>query len=97
MKFQHYLASVVDYASKDYGDIEDLLNRYRILVLVNKDLVERQEAAEADHDRLTATYSTYTKEKTNEILNGNNHIAKLQKKLETSTMAVLMQQVMMVI
>jgi hypothetical protein len=92
-KFQRYLAAVVDYASKDYAEIEEILNRFRILVLANKDLLARQEMADAENDRLTVEYTNFAKERANEILNFSNQIASLQKELELSTMRVLRQQV----
>lgn len=30
LKYQHYLSVVVDYASKDYTEIEDVISRYRV-------------------------------------------------------------------
>jgi tetraacyldisaccharide-1-P 4'-kinase len=92
-KYQMYLSGVVDHASKDYAEIEEILNRFRILVLANKDLVERQDTAEAENDRLSIEYSSYAKERANEILNLSNEIASLQKQLELSTLGVLRHQV----
>ena len=93
LKFQQYLAGVVDYASKDYAEIEEILNRFRVLVLAMKDGLDRQETAESENDRLMVDYSSYAKERANEILNNSNLIASLQKKLEHSTMNVLRCQV----
>jgi len=64
-----------------------------VLVDYTEGNLKKQKKAEQDHDQLVVSYSTYAKQKANEILNYSNEIASLQKELETSTMKVLSKQV----
>lgn len=40
MKYHQYLSNVVDFASKDYAEIEEILSRHRVLKLANDDLLK---------------------------------------------------------
>lgn len=93
MKYQQYLASVVDYASKDYAEIEDIINRSKVLHKYNQHLVAVQGLAEKEHDHLAVSYTSYAKDRSNEILNYSNELASLQKELELTNMRILSQQV----
>eukprot|EP01029_Cantina_marsupialis_P010509 TRINITY_DN2396_c0_g1_i2.p1 TRINITY_DN2396_c0_g1~~TRINITY_DN2396_c0_g1_i2.p1 ORF type:complete len:235 (-),score=61.15 TRINITY_DN2396_c0_g1_i2:462-1166(-) len=82
MKFQDFLELVQESVPEDYPEISDLLNRYRTLRDANTRLLKRQDKQELLAEETRNQYRTFTKEKTNEILNFNNEIASLQKKLE---------------
>ncbi|RHY97999.1 hypothetical protein DYB37_008394 [Aphanomyces astaci] len=68
---------------EDYPEITDLVNRYNTLKDANRDLSENQRLHESDNERKRVKFATFTKERTNDILNFNNEIASLQKQLET--------------
>merc|ERR1711988_850715 len=84
MKYQVYLADVVDFVTEDYHEIQDLLNRYKTLKDANHDLADRQRENEQESENKRVSFKNFTKERANEILNANNEIASLQKKLESS-------------
>lgn len=68
--------------SEDFGEIENLLKRYKTLRDANEDLARKQQRTEELNEEKRAEFNNYVKERTNEILNFNNEIASLQKKLE---------------
>jgi len=82
MKYTRYLEMVQESVPEDYPEISDLLNRYKTLKDANEDLSERQQSHEKEHELNRIKFATFTKERTNEILNFNNEIASLQKSLE---------------
>jgi hypothetical protein len=82
MKYTRYLETVQESVPEDYPEISDLLNRYKTLKDANEDLSERQQSHEKEHEINRIKFATFTKERTNEILNFNNEIASLQKSLE---------------
>ncbi len=85
-KYQAYLTSIVDNAqttsSANFREIQDVLDRYRILKSANDDLIRRQEKHEADNEAEREHWIKFMKESNNKILNRNNEIACLQKELE---------------
>jgi chromosome segregation ATPase len=83
MKYQLYLADVVDFVTEDFHEIQELLNRYKTLMDANHDLADRQRENEGESENKRVHFANYTKERANEILNANNEIASLQKKLES--------------
>ncbi|RHY33320.1 hypothetical protein DYB32_001723, partial [Aphanomyces invadans] len=83
MKYTRYLELVQETVPEDYPEIIDLVNRYNTLKDANRDLSENQQLHERDNERKRVKFATFTKERTNDILNFNNEIASLQKQLET--------------
>lgn len=84
IKYQRYLESVVDYASEDFSEVADVLNRHRTLRGANEDLRSQQLDTGSTNDAEQSRFYGYVKDRTNEILNINNQIAFLQKDLEES-------------
>ena len=84
MKYQDFLDSLVQSMSKFFPEgISDVLNRYKTLRDANTYLLEKQQADEATNENTMREFTTFKKTKENEILNSNNEIADMQKKLET--------------
>ncbi|KAH9111551.1 hypothetical protein LEN26_011056 [Aphanomyces euteiches] len=83
LKYTRYLELVQEAVPEDYPEITDLVNRYNTLKDANRDLSENQKVHEKDNERKRQKFATFTKERTNDILNFNNEIASLQKQLET--------------
>jgi len=81
-KYQLYLTNVVEGGSDDYHEIQDLLSRYKSLKDINQDLADAQRKHEQDNEDKRLEFANFKKERQNEMLNQNNDIAKLQKKLE---------------
>ena len=92
MKYTHYLEMVQESVPEDYPEISDLVNRYNTLKDANMDLTQSQAAHEGENDDKRANFGTYSKERTNDILNNNNEIASLQKKLEVVESDVVKNQ-----
>ncbi|KDO25851.1 hypothetical protein SPRG_08795 [Saprolegnia parasitica CBS 223.65] len=82
LKYTRYLESVQESVPEDYPEITDLVNRYNTLKDANRDLSENQALHERDNERKRIKFATFTKERTNDMLNFNNEIASLQKQLE---------------
>ncbi|CAN0556158.1 unnamed protein product, partial [Ectocarpus sp. 12 AP-2014] len=83
---------VVEAATEDYSEVQDLLKRFATLKDANKNLNEAQARDEGETERLRSEFSNYTKERTNEILNESNEIAGMQKLLEMTGREVLLLQ-----
>lgn len=81
-RYQTFLSATVDYASKEYNEIDELLSRYRVLKLANEDLMERQASGEKEYDTKYNEYADYCKDAVNDELNCSNDIAQLKKKME---------------
>lgn len=81
-KYQDYLENVVQYMSKDFPEINDILNRYKTLKDVNSYLGEKQQSDEETNEALLCEFEDYKKETENEILKKNNDIAEMQDRLE---------------
>lgn len=92
IKYQRYLETVQEVMPEDYPEVGDLLNRYKTLKDANTDLKERLQTYEDSNESKRAEYVHYTKEQTNEILNFNNEIASMQKRLETAESEALRMQ-----
>jgi chromosome segregation ATPase len=82
IKYQRYLESVVEQDS-DLQETAELLNRHATLVNTNTDLKQQQKQNNEEMERVRAEMNAMIKRKTDEILNKNNHIARLKKHLET--------------
>lgn len=83
MKYQEFLDGLVSSMAKFFPEgISDVLNRYKTLRDANTYLLEKQQADEATNESTLREFTTFKKSKENEILNSNNEIADMQKKLE---------------
>mmetsp|Transcript_26230 Transcript_26230/g.26473 ORF Transcript_26230/g.26473 Transcript_26230/m.26473 type:complete len:389 (+) Transcript_26230:129-1295(+) len=91
-KYQDYLENVVQYMSKDFPEISDILNRYKTLKDVNTYLNEKQLSDEAKYENTLRDFLSYKKETENEILKKNNDIAEMQERLEHCQMRKMMLQ-----
>ncbi|CAM9231790.1 unnamed protein product, partial [Ectocarpus fasciculatus] len=85
-KYQEFLESVVIQMTKDFPEVSDVLNRFKTLKGVNKDLQAKKEVEDAAVESLQREYQLYRKEMENKILNGANEIADKQILLEQTLM-----------
>jgi len=92
MKYTRYLETVQEDVPEDYPEIADLLNRYKTLKDANEDLGRRQNKHDSENEGKRNEFANVTKVKQNTILNSNNEIASLQKKLEHAEQEVLVLQ-----
>mmetsp|Transcript_4361 Transcript_4361/g.15122 ORF Transcript_4361/g.15122 Transcript_4361/m.15122 type:complete len:302 (+) Transcript_4361:93-998(+) len=88
MRYQKYLETVLDVAD-EYHEINDLLMRFATLDATNNDLRLHAKSCEEKHEKTRAELQTYTKAKTDEILNLNNQISRMKKELEGQEREVL--------
>mmetsp|Transcript_5872 Transcript_5872/g.10173 ORF Transcript_5872/g.10173 Transcript_5872/m.10173 type:complete len:317 (+) Transcript_5872:175-1125(+) len=94
MSYQQFLETALDFADEsNLHEIGDLLKRYETLndaYLIQKD---RKTFSEEEQEKTRAELQTYSKVKTDEILNLNNEISRLKKILEQyERSAVIYQQ-----
>lgn len=54
---------VVEAATEDYPEVQDLLKRFTTLKDANKNLTEAQTRDESETERLRSEFSSYTKER----------------------------------
>lgn len=80
-KYQRYLEAVVEEDS-DLQEVGELLNRHSTLVATNTDLKQQQRANNEEMERVRADMNSMAKRRNDEILNKNNEIARLKKRLE---------------
>lgn len=81
-KYHDYLENVISHMSKFFGEINDVLNRYKTLKQVNEQLILYNGENEEKAESTLREYISFKKEKENELLAKNNDIAKKQDKLE---------------
>ncbi|GBG70267.1 hypothetical protein CBR_g6396 [Chara braunii] len=81
MQFQKYLETVLEFAD-EYHEINDLLMRYATLEATNGDLKQHAQLCAEKNEVTRADLQTYSKMKTNEILNLNNEVSQLKKDFE---------------
>eukprot|EP00941_MAST-03F_sp_MAST-3F-sp1_P003071 g3071.t1 len=81
LRFQGCLENAVE-ASEEFSEVSEILNRYRTLQNAHNDLKQKAKATEVLNEEKRAEFSQYRKDRSTDILNFNNDIAKLQKKLE---------------
>ncbi|MEW5313954.1 MAG: hypothetical protein WDW38_005484 [Sanguina aurantia] len=91
MRYQHYLESVLEVAD-EYQEVSDLLLRHATLQATNSDLREHQRRCGELSERVRAELQVYAKQKTDEILNLNNSIARMKKELEGYEGEALLQE-----
>jgi chromosome segregation ATPase len=82
LKYQVYLDKVVQHLSKDFPEIQDVLNRYNTLKEVNSYLNEKQKEDDKLNETTYREFVSFRKENENEILNYGNEVAELQVRLE---------------
>eukprot|EP00959_Pyramimonas_sp_CCMP1952_P353324 7402434-Pyramimonas_sp.AAC.1 len=83
MSYQKYLETVLDVADEsNLHEINDLLMRYATLEATNSDLRNNKKNSEIQQEQYRTDLQSYTKLKTDEILNLNNTISRLKKDLE---------------
>eukprot|EP00775_Hariotina_reticulata_P008951 gene8951-9127_t len=81
MQYQHYLESVLEVAD-EYQEVPDLLMRFATLQAAHADLCSHQQKCASEAEEVRAALQALTKQKSDEILNLNNHLAELKKQLE---------------
>lgn len=87
VKYQRYLEAVVE-ANSDLPDITDILNRHATLMATNSDLKKQQNDHTENMERVRKEMQEFTKQRSDEILNRNNHTARLKKRLEALKLLV---------
>lgn len=81
MRYQKYLEQVLDIADQ-YHEISDLLMRFATLEATNDDLRQQAKGTSETNEVTRAELQSYTKSRTDEILNLNNKISRKKKELE---------------
>ncbi|CAD8125800.1 unnamed protein product [Paramecium sonneborni] len=81
-KYEDYLDSIIKQYPEQYHDLQSILDRYATLTNSNSKLVEEHQNMEKEFEKLKYESTQYEKEKNHEILQLNNDIKDLQKKLE---------------
>lgn len=89
LQYQDYLENVCQTMSKYFPEISDILSRYKTLRDANEQLLLQKEQDDKEVDEQTKEYSTFKKDKENQILNQNNEIAELQIQLDKSIASTL--------
>jgi hypothetical protein len=81
IKYQRYLEAVVEEDS-DLQEVVELLNRHSTLVATHMDLKQQQKLNSEQIEKVRAETNATIKHRTDDILNKNNHVARLKKQLE---------------
>ena len=84
-KYQTFLERMQMSYSEEYPEIMDLLKRHQTLTSANNDLINRQREHEQKNEMERVKFASFTKQGKTNMLNYNNQIASLQKKLEVET------------
>lgn len=93
VKYARYLELVQETVPEDYPEVADLVNRYRTLHETNRDLTMNQMRHGEESEEKRLEFTSFKKERANEILNYNNKIASLQRELEfDETQTIRFQQ-----
>ncbi|EFJ46808.1 hypothetical protein VOLCADRAFT_75246 [Volvox carteri f. nagariensis] len=91
MRYQQYLESVLEVAD-EYQEVSDLLLRHATLSATNADLKDHQRRCSELAEKVRTELQIYVKQKTDEILNLNNQVAKLKTELEGYEAEALVQE-----
>ncbi|GFR44247.1 hypothetical protein Agub_g5449, partial [Astrephomene gubernaculifera] len=91
MRYQHYLESVLEVAD-EYQEVSDLLLRHATLSATNADLKDHQRRCSELAEKVRTELQIYVKQKTDEILNLNNQVAKLKTELEGYEAEAMVQE-----
>ena len=81
IKYQRYLEAVVE-EDADLQEVGELLNRHGTLVATNTDLKQQQKANGEEIERVRGEMQAMVKRRTDDVLNKNNEVARLKKRLE---------------
>lgn len=81
-KYEDYLESILKAYPDQYHDLQSILDRYMTLTSSNTKLVDEHKAMEREYERLKYESTQYEKERNHDILQLNNDIKEMQKKLE---------------
>lgn len=81
-KYEDYLDTVIKANTEQYSDLQDIINRYKILVKSNDHLVRDHANMEQNLEKLKTDCAIFEKERNHEILQLNNEIKELQTTLE---------------
>jgi hypothetical protein len=81
LRYQRYLESVLEVAD-EYQEVQDLLMRHANLQATNDDLRAHQQRCSKEAEDIRQALQAFVKQKSDEILNLNNTLAKLKKQLE---------------
>ncbi|CAK68257.1 unnamed protein product (macronuclear) [Paramecium tetraurelia] len=81
-KYEEYLDSVAKQYPEQYHDMASILERHSTLSSQNQKLVEEHQSMEKEYETLKYILTQSEKDKSHEILQFNNDIKELQKKLE---------------
>ena len=81
-RYREYLESVVETSDMAYEEINDVLNRYKVLTGANKDLAESAETQEKVADEYSKKVQTLRQENQNLELTSNSLLNDKQKELE---------------
>lgn len=79
--YQRYLESVLEVAD-EYQEVQDLLLRHATLQATNDDLRAHQQRCSQEAEDIRTALQAFIKQKSDEILDLNNTLAKLKKQLE---------------
>ncbi|KXS11341.1 hypothetical protein M427DRAFT_115025 [Gonapodya prolifera JEL478] len=79
--FQHYLESILE-TTDEFGEIKDVIARFDTLAATNAELVERARVAQEKNEAVRGEFARAAETKNTVILNHNNHLASLQRRLE---------------
>jgi predicted nuclease with TOPRIM domain len=90
-RYQRFLETVLEVAD-EYQEVPDLLMRHATLQATNQDLKEHQHRCAELAEKTRAELNVYIKQKTDEILNLNNHLARLKKELESFEQQAMAQE-----
>jgi predicted nuclease with TOPRIM domain len=90
-RYQRYLETVLEVAD-EYQEVQDLIMRHATLQATNQDLKEHQHKCAELAEKTRAELNLYVKQKTDEILNLNNHLARLKKELESFEALAIAQE-----
>jgi len=91
-KYSDFLTDVVDFVqctSDDFSEIQDILNRYKILRDTFQYLTEEHQKNATESEKKRTQHLKFIKNSSNSMLNHNNEIAVLQKELETCSLRTL--------
>ena len=81
-KFEVFLEKVKEQNPDEFGELHDILSRYKTLKESNEKLQTNQNAFTEEIDQINNDINNYTKEMNTQKMTLNNKIAKKQKKLE---------------
>ena len=88
MPSSRFNVQVVD----EYQEIGDLLDRYATLKDSNEEARRQQDETDEESEKLRAKALAYTKQKTDEILQLNNQISQMKKKMEAYALESMDQE-----